>query len=128
MHKQKVNDYKQNTAPNGDLNGLADAVQLHKIGGEYKRPYHVKRQDNNDAPKRTFDTKIDDERRCSYCKKGPTYNRQHSLAVLGELCHFWVCVVNVHSNHSLPPWFQFRQPAKADTFFLQKRGPVSFLK
>ena len=74
VHKQKVNDYKQNTAPNGDLNGLADAVQLYKIGGEYKRPYHVKRQDNNDAPKRTFDTKIDNERGRSCRKEGPTYD------------------------------------------------------
>ncbi len=75
VYKQQVNDYKQDTAPNGNLNGLADAVQLYKIGGEHKRPYHVKRQDNNDAPKGAFDAKVNDECCCGHCKKRPTNDR-----------------------------------------------------
>lgn len=71
MHKQLVNYHQQNTAPNRNFDGLADAVEFHKVGGEGKRPYNVKPQNDDNAPKRTLDTKIDNECGCGYSKERP---------------------------------------------------------
>lgn len=50
MHKQLIDHQQQNTAPNRNFNGLANAVELYKIGGESKRPYDIKTKNNDNAP------------------------------------------------------------------------------
>ena len=82
MHKQLIDYHQQNTAPNRNFNGLTDAVELYQVGGEGKRPHDVKTENDDNAPKRTLDAKIDDKRGSGSCKKRPTHNGEHSFAVL----------------------------------------------
>ena len=81
IDEQKIDGGNHNAAPNRNLDGLADAVEFNKIGGEDHLPNNEQRKNDNDAPKRAAYPKVYNRSGYRNAPKRPTNNIQHSFAV-----------------------------------------------
>ena len=81
VDEQKIDSGNYNTAPNRDLDGLADAVELNKVGGEDHLPNEEQGKNDDNAPKRATYAQVDDGGGYRNAQKRPTNDIQHSFAV-----------------------------------------------